>query len=264
MGFPSWSSSTRHLSFRCPRALASSSRNESHVPHRGEGAKTGEIFRATTSPRRVQRARGACARRGPYRPADRTRPRRGCLRHARWRRVSTSPEGEASGSDPRLRASPSADVRRPPRLESRCGAAPEASLPDRGPERRLLPARRLAGTRRDRSRGLGVLRTDSDGLARRVSPARLPMSASPWSSMHCCTPPSGCGCLRASRSPLLASHSHRGTPRGGRPRSALREHRHHPPGRSRGSAAGLHLVPLPPHGPSTRRTDASRASDDDV
>lgn len=217
MGFPSWSSSTRHLSFRCPRALASSSRNESHVPHRGEGAKTGEIFRATTSPRRVQRARGACARRGPYRPADRTRPRRGCLRHARWRRVSTSPEGEASGSDPRLRASPSADVRRPPRLESRCGAAPEASLPDRGPERRLLPARRLAGTRRDKSRGLGVLRTDSDGLARRVSPARLPMSASPWSSMHCCTPPSGCGCLRASRSPLLASHS---TPRDSSGRSS--------------------------------------------
>jgi hypothetical protein len=39
MGFPSWSSSTRHLSFRCPRALASSSRNESHGPSPRRGCE---------------------------------------------------------------------------------------------------------------------------------------------------------------------------------------------------------------------------------
>lgn len=239
MGFPSWSSSTRHLSFRCPRAPRSSSRNESHGhPRRSDGAKTGKIFRDFTSPRGVQRARGACARRGPYRPADRARPRRGCLRHARWRRVSTSPEGEASGSDPHLRASPSADVRRPPPLETRCGAAPEA-LRRTGVQRlRLLLTRRLAGTPPRRVAGA---RSPEDGLgwARTTGlpgeSAHVGFTLVQHALLHASTR------MRLSaREPKPAPrqpNTHRGTARSGRPRSALRGRRHRSPGRGQ--------VPLP-------------------
>jgi hypothetical protein len=120
----------------------------------------------------------------PHPRARRPVRTRTCGRHPLPMSVDLRPSRRGAGRRPRRSAEPGFSV---------CVSCSPAGLQE---------------PHRDGSRGLGVLRTDSDGLARRVSPASLPMSASPWSSMHCCTPPRGCGCLRASRSPLLASRTH--------------------------------------------------------
>lgn len=164
----------------------------------------------------------------PHPRARRPVPTRACGRHPLPMSVDLCSSSRGAGRRPRRSAEPRFDV---------CVSCSPAGLQE--PDR-------------DESRGLGVLGTDSDGLARRVSPARLPISVSPWSSMHCCTPPRRCGCLRASRSPLLASRTHTEGLLGVAVHAAPCVVASTAPWPRPGPAAGLHLVPLPPHGPSAR------------